>query len=33
MRNMSHLGRTIAWLGRAIASAPDAFPAPPLGGV
>lgn len=33
MRNMGHLGQTIAWLGRAIASAPDAFPAPPLGGV
>ena len=33
MRNMGHVGRTIAWLGRAIASAPDAFPTPPLGGV
>jgi len=33
MRNMAHLGQTIAWLGRAIASAPDAFPTPPLGGV
>jgi multimeric flavodoxin WrbA len=32
MRNMNHLGQTIAWLGRAIASAPDDFPAPPLGG-
>jgi multimeric flavodoxin WrbA len=32
MRNMGHLGQTIAWLGKAIASAPDAFPAPPLGG-
>lgn len=31
MRNMNHLGRTIAWLGSAIASAPDAFPTPPLG--
>jgi multimeric flavodoxin WrbA len=29
MRNMSHLGQTIAWLGKAIASAPDAFPIPP----
>jgi len=33
MRNMGHVGRVIAWLGRAIASAPDAFPTPPLGGV
>lgn len=32
MRNMAHLGQTIAWLGMAIASAPGAFPAPPLGG-
>ena len=32
MRNMSHLGQTIAWLGKAIASAPDAFPTPPVGG-
>lgn len=32
MRNMNHLGQTIAWLGKAIASSPDAFPAPPLGG-
>lgn len=32
MRNMGHLGQTIAWLGRVIASAPDAFPVPPLGG-
>ena len=31
MRNMNHLGRTIAWLGSAIASAPHAFPTPPLG--
>ena len=31
MRNMNHLGRTIAWLGAAIASAPGAFPTPPLG--
>jgi len=29
MRNMSHLGQTIAWLGKAIASIPDAFPIPP----
>lgn len=29
MRNMSHLGQTIAWLGKAIASVPDAFPIPP----
>ena len=29
MRNMSHLGQTIAWLGKAIASVPDAFPSPP----
>lgn len=33
MRNMNHLGQTIAWLGKAIASASDAFPSPPLGGV
>ncbi len=32
MRNMRHLGQTIAWLGKAVASAADAFPAPPLGG-
>jgi multimeric flavodoxin WrbA len=31
MRNMEHLGKTIAWLGKAIAAAPDAFPTPPLG--
>jgi multimeric flavodoxin WrbA len=31
MRNMSHLGQAIAWLGKAIASASDAFPTPPLG--
>lgn len=30
MRNMGHLGQTIAWLGMAIASSPDAFPTPPL---
>jgi multimeric flavodoxin WrbA len=29
MRNMSHLGQTIAWLGKAIASIPDTFPIPP----
>jgi multimeric flavodoxin WrbA len=29
MRNMNHLGRGIAWLGKAIASASDAFPIPP----
>ena len=29
MRNMSHLGQTIGWLGKAIASVPEAFPAPP----
>lgn len=33
MRNMTHLGQTIAWLGKAIASVPEAFPMPPLGGV
>jgi len=32
MRNMGHLGQCIAWLGKAIAAAPDAFPTPPLGG-
>jgi hypothetical protein len=26
---MSHLGQSIAWLGKAIASVPDAFPIPP----
>ncbi|MEJ2471795.1 MAG: flavodoxin family protein [Desulfuromonadales bacterium] len=31
MRNMKHLGQTIAWLGQAIAAAPEAFPKPPLG--
>lgn len=29
MRNMSHLGQSIAWIGKAIASIPDAFPMPP----
>lgn len=29
-RNMEHLGRTIAWLGRALASCPDEFPVPPM---
>lgn len=33
MRNMKHLGQTIAWLGKAIASSSDAFPTPPLGSV
>jgi len=33
MRNMTHLGQTIAWLGKAIAAAPDAYPMPLLGGV
>jgi len=28
MRNMTHLGQTIAWLGKAIASVPDASPFP-----
>lgn len=28
MRNMSHLGHVIAWLGKAVASAPDGFPTP-----
>jgi len=32
MRNMTHLGLTIAWLGKAIASSPDQFPMPPSGG-
>ncbi len=31
MRNMNHLGQTIAWLGKAIASARGSFPVPPLG--
>jgi multimeric flavodoxin WrbA len=29
MRNMNHLGQTIAWLGKAIASIPDDYPSPP----
>jgi multimeric flavodoxin WrbA len=29
MRNMNHLGQAIAWLGKAIASVPDACPIPP----
>jgi multimeric flavodoxin WrbA len=29
MRNMNHLGQTIAWLGKAITSVSDAFPVPP----
>ena len=32
MNNMNHLGKTIAWLGKAIAASPDAFPTPPIGG-
>jgi hypothetical protein len=28
MRNMNHLGQTIAWLGAAIASVPDTSPFP-----
>lgn len=28
MRNMSHLGQAIAWLGKPIASVPDPFPIP-----
>ncbi len=31
MRNMNHLGQTIAWLGKAIVSARNSFPVPPLG--
>lgn len=30
MRNMTHLGQTIAWLGAALASVPDATPFPTL---
>ncbi|MEN6438971.1 MAG: flavodoxin family protein [Syntrophobacter sp.] len=29
MRNMKHLGQTIAWLGKAIASSSETFPTPP----
>ncbi len=29
LRNMTHLGQAIAWLGKAIAAAPDAYPKPP----
>ena len=32
LRNMTHLGQTIAWLGKAIASVPNAFPTPPVAG-
>lgn len=32
MNNMNHLGKTIAWLGSAIKSSSEPFPAPPLGG-
>ncbi|MBF0488723.1 MAG: flavodoxin family protein [Nitrospirae bacterium] len=31
MRNMHHLGQTIAWLGKAIASTTEQFPTPPAG--
>ncbi|MCG6550714.1 MAG: flavodoxin family protein [Candidatus Magnetominusculus sp. LBB02] len=30
MRNMNHLGKTIAWLGKAIASCTEQFPTPPV---
>ncbi|MBF0515939.1 MAG: flavodoxin family protein [Nitrospirae bacterium] len=33
MRNMNHLGQTIAWLGTAIAASPDKIPTPPISGV
>jgi multimeric flavodoxin WrbA len=29
MRNMNHLGQSIAWLGKAMASMPDGYPNPP----
>lgn len=32
MNNMNHLGKTIAWLGKAIKPSIDSFPAPPVGG-
>lgn len=32
MNNMNHLGKTIAWLGKAIKSSVDPFPTPPVGG-
>ena len=32
MNNMNHLGKTINWLGKAIISSKDEFPAPPIGG-
>jgi len=31
MNNMAHLGKTIDWLGKAIASSTSAFPTPPAG--
>ncbi len=32
MNNINHLGKTIDWLGKAIASSREAFPTPPIGG-
>ena len=32
MNNMNHLGKTIAWLGKAIDSSKESFPTPPIGG-
>lgn len=32
LKNMNHLGKTIDWLGKAIASSRDTFPTPPIGG-
>lgn len=32
MNNMNHLGKTIAWLGKAIDSSQVSFPTPPIGG-
>ena len=32
LNNMNHLGKTIAWLGKAIASSGEDFPMPPIGG-
>ena len=32
MNNMTHLGKTIAWLGKAIAPSVADFPTPPIGG-
>lgn len=31
LRNMVHLGNTIAWLGKGLAANPDPFPTPPVG--